>query len=730
MFLRELRNLCILSSARHDNIVQLVGAYIHNDSFNLIFPLANHGNLEQLFQSDSPLSWAVMRSEESIVMALSGLASGLVTMHEFTTEDIHVIGCHRDLKPANILVDNKRFLLADFGLSRIVDRQGTSSSAAPNIAGDFIAPEHEDREFARNQIGRPSDIWAFGCVTLMLLVFLQDGKQGLDRLESKRRVEWPQYTHHCFHDYDRPNSGLEEPFQKLASSQSASVRGLLYLVKKILVLEKSLRPKATAIDAHIKCLVIHTWSNAIEEAFDKACKSDYIHVHFERARFRGWRLAVKISDSHFPDFQEGSAHLGFGEFKKVVDHLEKLQDMLTGFYDDPINRGSKAFLPVKSRIDCLIEALDDETRTTAHAYTECVMMESQKLSWLQELEQLSEETLDKHTGIKVVIRRQILRPSRNEKLYVDFAALDPRPHTRVLCKVRIASKGAHESELALAEETHAFSRYQMGLAANYDLQRALSRLQETASLLSTSGDEELFRVLRCRGYYYQPAELRSGLLYELPSGPNGKLEGTVTLQHIISSGNTTWCLGDRFHLAHGLVTAMYELHSVAWLHRSISASNIAFFYDTTRDTVDPKSFYFVGFSQSRADRDLTDSDGPASGVYDEEYYQHPEYLSQNQGYQMQHDYHALGMLLLEIGLWKLFPNAVRDRPLSLSATTIALKELVPQLGWIVGSYYRDAVTACLDGTLSDALLAQQGQKVPLVFRAEVVDRLSSSHCRA
>ena len=673
-----------------------------------------------------------MVSEESIVMALSGLASALKTMHEFTTENIHLIGCHRDLKPANILVDDKRFLLADFGLSRIVDSQGTSSSTAPNISGDFIAPEHEDRDrdFTRNPIGRSSDIWAFGCVTLMLLVFLQDGRRGLDQLESKRRVEWPQYAHHCFHDYDRPNLGLEEPFQQLASSQSASIRGLLYLVKKILVLQKRLRPKATAIDAHIRCLIIHTWSKSIEELFGKACKSDYIHVHFERARFRGWQSAVKVSESDFPEFQEGSARQCFGDFKTVVEHLQELQSMLAGFSDGHNSQGRKAFLPVKSRIDRLLEALDVETRKTALAYTEYIMLESKKLSWLQELQQLSEKTSDKRTGDKVAIRRQIIRPSSSKKLHVDFSALKPCPDRRKLSKVRILSKGGPESDMALSEETHAFSSYQISMASTYDPQRTLSRLQETANLLSTCGDNQLFNVLRCRGYYHHPTELRSGLLYELPNGPQGRLERIVTLHEILSSGTTTWCLGDRFHLARGLATAMYELHSVSWLHRNVSASNIAFFYNKTRDTIDPKSFYFVGFAQSRANRDLTDSDGPTSGVYDEEYYQHPDYVAQSQGYQMHYDYHALGMLLLEIGLWKLFPNAVHDRPFSVSANTIAMRELVPQLGPMTGSYYRDAVTACLDGTLSDTSLARQGQKVPLVFRAKVVDQLSSNNCRA
>lgn len=726
-FLRELRNLCILSSARNECIVQLLGAYTQENSFNLIFPLVSSGNLHQLFHSDSPSHWPIMASEESIVMALSGLASALVTMHEFTTENIHMIGCHRDLKPANILVDDKRFLLADFGLSRIIYSQESSSSTAPNIVGDFIAPEHEDRDFTRNPIGRSSDIWAFGCMTLMLLVFMQKGKRGLDELERKRRVEGPNYAHHYFHDYDRLNPGLKDPAHLLASIQSAPVQGLLHLVEKILVLDKTLRPKAKAIDTHIRCLIIHTYSEDIERTFGKACKSDFVDVHFERARFRGWRLATKISEPAFTAFKEGSELPLLRSFHSVIENLQKLHYLLAEFTDGPFGQGRKAVLPIKSRIDSLLEALDEEPRTTALAHTEYMMLKSEKFSWLREVERLSQETMDRRTENKVATRMQILRPSMNERLYVNFADLEPRPDRTGLSKVRILSSRDPQADLVLAEEAHTF---QKSPSFGHHPQRTLSRLQEAANLLATSRENESFRVLICRGYYYQPTELRSGLLYELPGSPHDQIGGIITLHDLLGTEATPWCLGDRFHLAYGLAAAIYELHSVSWLHRNVSASNIAFFYTNTKSNIDRRSFYFVGFARSRADRDFTDSDGAPSEFYDEEYYQHPNYLSKDQGYQMYHDYHALGMLLIEIGFWKLFPDAVGHKTVK-CASTAAKQELVPQLGWLTGSHYRDAVDACLNSTLTDATLAQQGQKnVPLIFREKVVERLSSNHCRA
>ena len=159
-----------------------------------------------------------------------------------------------------------------------------------------------------------------------------------------------------------------------------------------------------------------------------------------------------------------------------------------------------------------------------------------------------------------------------------------------LSNVRILSSEGPALDLALGEETQAFSRGQINPASTYNSRRALTHLKEKANLLSTSGYNKLFRVLRCRRYYHQPAELCSGLLYELPSGPNGKLERIVNLREMIGNKTTMWCLDDRFNLARGLATAMYELHSVAWLHRNVSASNIAFFSESSRDVIDPKAF--------------------------------------------------------------------------------------------------------------------------------------------
>ncbi len=671
-------------------------------------------------------------------MALSGLASALVTMHQFATEDLQLIGCHRDLKPANILVDGRRLLLADFGLSRFVDSRERSTSTAPDLNDDFIAPEHEGKDFSKNRIGRSSDIWAFGCVMLIFLVYSLRGKNGVEELRKQRRTAWPKYAHHYFHDYDKPNIGLEEFFQQLASSSSPSTQGLLYLVKKMLVLQKDERLEATEIDAHLRSLSIHLRSISIEEEFDKACRDENISFRYEMARFKGWHTTlikwpkIKINEYDFPNFRGIYAGASYSDFKNVVEHLQQFQTMLLGFQKNDLGRGRKALLPVSSRVDRLWATLDEKERENAVAYIEDIMLRTNEPEVLRELQTFLEPTSHKRTEGKAIIKRQVLQPSSSSDLRVRFSCLNPKPSRDNVVRTRIVTEDVPESELTLAEETRSSRWIHKDVTPSIHVEQASSRLQELTSMLKRSADKRILRVLRCRGYYCCSRERRSGLLYELPTSKNGNMQTMHTLHEILGkqmSCSTTWFLGDRFRLAHSLANAIYELHTVSWLHRNLSASNIIFFVEKEGDGFDPLSFYLIGFAQSRADKDLTYTDGPTSTGDADEYYEHPEHVSESEGYQVQHDYYSLGMLLLEIGLWRCLPDAIPNWPSLSDKRKTIMEEIVPQIGALMGTSYRDAVLACLDDKRGE-WSKQRREEVPMLFREVVIERLSSSHCRA
>ena len=673
-----------------------------------------------------------------VVMALSGLASALVTMHQFATEDLQLIGCHRDLKPANILVDGRRLLLADFGLSRFVDSRERSTSTAPDLNDDFIAPEHEGQDFSLNRIGRSSDIWAFGCIMLIFLVYSLRGKDGVEELKEQRRTTWPKYAHHYFHNYDRPNVGLENFFKQLTSEPSPSTQGLLYLVKKTLVLQKDERLKATEIDAHMRSLLIHLRSATIEDEFDKACRGGNISLTYERARFKGWHAAlikwpmIKDNQYDFPEFRGNNAGASYNDFKNVVEHLQELQKLLLGFQNDDLGRGRKALLPVSSRIDRLWGTLDENERENAVAYCEDIMLRTDESEVLRDLQTCLKQTSHKRTGSKAIVKRQVLQPSSSIDLHVQFSCLKPKPSRDNVDKTWIVTEGVPEPDLTLAEETRSRRWFHKDMTPSMYAKQTSSRLQELTNRLTRSADDQILRVLRCRGYYCCSRERRSGLLYKLPSSKNGNDKIILTLHKMLNkenSSSTAWFLGDRFRLAHSLANAVYELHTVSWLHRNLSASNIIFFLEQEEDIIDPLSFYMIGFAQSRVDEDLTCTDGPTSTGDADEYYEHPEHVSESEGYQVQHDYYALGMLLLEIGLWKRLPDAVHDWPPVGNKRKIIMEEIVPQLGALMGTNYRDAVFACLDDKWGEWSM-QRRQEIPMLFRTVVVERLSSSHCRA
>lgn len=76
---------------------------------------------------------------------------------------------HRDLKPENLLFrtpeDNADLLIADFGLSRVMDEEQfhvlTTTCGTPG----YMAPEI----FKKSGHGKPVDIWALGVITYFLL---------------------------------------------------------------------------------------------------------------------------------------------------------------------------------------------------------------------------------------------------------------------------------------------------------------------------------------------------------------------------------------------------------------------------------------------------------------------------------------------------------------------------------------------------------------------------------
>ncbi|KAF9180945.1 hypothetical protein BGZ49_004940, partial [Haplosporangium sp. Z 27] len=99
---------------------------------------------------------------------------------------------HRDLKPENLLfktaAEDSELLIADFGLSRIIDQEKfhllTTTCGTPG----YMAPEI----FQKSGHGKPVDMWALGVITYFLLCGYTpfDRQNSMDEMQAILHAEY------------------------------------------------------------------------------------------------------------------------------------------------------------------------------------------------------------------------------------------------------------------------------------------------------------------------------------------------------------------------------------------------------------------------------------------------------------------------------------------------------------------------------------------------------------
>lgn len=227
------------------------------------------------------------------------------------------------------------------------------------------------------------------------------------------------------------------------------------------------------------------------------------------------------------------------------------------------------------------------------------------------------------------------------------------------------------------------------------------RLDDLARMMHSASEcHPDLHSIDCVGYFDDHARSRYGLVYKAPSPTFS------TLHELIASADLkTPDLDDRIRLAHTLAVALWSLHSLDWLHKSLCSSNILFFpsaistsaHSSTAASAlvpDIKRPYLTGFDASRPDLDTALSVVPRNPSI-MTLHRHPASL---RGYShcKPMDIYSLGLVLLEIGLWKVMqtyhkPHYSADR----WRDKVLRTALVPGLGSKVGRRYRDVVDKCL-----------------------------------
>ncbi|ORY09362.1 hypothetical protein BCR34DRAFT_589346 [Clohesyomyces aquaticus] len=230
------------------------------------------------------------------------------------------------------------------------------------------------------------------------------------------------------------------------------------------------------------------------------------------------------------------------------------------------------------------------------------------------------------------------------------------------------------------------------------------RLLHLARRLAASKGSDLKTLpFRCITRYRTPKSF--AFLFNFPPKT---LESTpVSLHDIIDPTNArrqSLSLPYRFHIAQSIAKSLAAFHADNWVHKSLRSRSIAFFY-AENGTLDFNTPYLTSFEYSRATTANTTWDydnDPDKNLYRHPDRQRPPSISFNK----LHDLWALGVVLLEIGLWDTAAGIQRDgvlkRSLSIPVDPHALKDIYldrakQDLEHNMGPAYAQAVQACLLG---------------------------------
>ncbi|GAA5946682.1 hypothetical protein JCM3775_003132 [Rhodotorula graminis] len=143
-------------SQGHKNIVTLWDYFETQNNLYLVTDLCQGG---ELFDRICAKSYFLEEDAAKLVRTVMG-----------AVDYLHSHGIvHRDIKPENLLYRSKDeesdLLLADFGLSKVMDDQQFSALTTTCGTPGYMAPEI----FKKLGHGKPVDIWAMGVVTYFLL---------------------------------------------------------------------------------------------------------------------------------------------------------------------------------------------------------------------------------------------------------------------------------------------------------------------------------------------------------------------------------------------------------------------------------------------------------------------------------------------------------------------------------------------------------------------------------
>lgn len=226
-----LRELKVLKSVKHDNIVGFKECFKRKGKLYLVFEYIEKNLLEILEQNANGLDQNIVKKY------IYQLCKAINYIHS-----IDLI--HRDIKPENILITNENIIkLCDFGFARAMPTKG-------GVLTDYVATRWyraPELLLGSTSYGKEVDFWAVGCIMgeitdgqpmfpgeneLNQLNLIQKLLGPLTQFQQEIFFSNPRYSGHKFDNLHKPETIERRYYGKLNKNAVAFMKALLKLDPK------------------------------------------------------------------------------------------------------------------------------------------------------------------------------------------------------------------------------------------------------------------------------------------------------------------------------------------------------------------------------------------------------------------------------------------------------------------------------------------------------------------
>ncbi|KAK5445182.1 hypothetical protein LTS15_010273 [Exophiala xenobiotica] len=733
--------LSLLRCLQHPNIIQFYTAYTLNHIPTLLFAPADY-DLAEFFTKAPPQPQ--FESDHAVLQGLHGLSSAIAFLHNYFSEanNLRLIGCHYDIKPKNVLVTPGRFILADFGLSRLKSESDSSRSDFKGGISDYSGPECQDLldDFQKHRIGRRSDIWSLGCILAEVVTYLALGSRGVTTFATERQITLQGFlTIRPFHAAKEPSKAVSEWLDALGyrPDSTEARRGLLDLIRHMLSFDPDNRPKSLTVAVRLFLLAQRARVASIMTDFELLYQRGEYGFKVELIRLRLWCKAFGIQagteSDHVPSwFPVDNARF----FETISNTLEEIcqevstQGELVKLNSvEPLNHPT--YYALRKQVGILWNALPMELVTRMTSSMETILLHECALDHIApDSVTGSPDSSLRRAGLLLAMQQAMTSVNKHKEHGPQFlrekpVKIDGQISGKEIGTIETHQRGQQQVLIEMLE-------YEDKWVDRFD--ELVHRVDDLAALLNNPEIHTLFPTLRCVGFWHIVHRQAFGLLYELPMSSSAQDVALkpVTLVDLISRTQRRQkrpLLGELFAFAHKIASSIFEVHRAGWMHKGISAYNLLFFPEDSEPLA--MAFnrpYLIGFNHSRESNKFVFTEGPPDSVEVRDY-QHPDYRASGATIRFREDfdYYSVGIILLELGQWRPLRKMTREKS-ELSAKQIRdylLEEEVPALGSYMGKAYQDAVESCLNGSISMAGV-DDADSMRDAFQRKVVESLSSA----